>query len=183
MNEVHSGRRVAVVGTTGSGKTTLAAQLAARLGVAHVELDALHWGPGWVAQPRAEFRAGVAAALAGLAWVADGNSSAVRDIVWGRAGTLIWLDYPLPLVLWRLLRRSVRRSLLGEELWNGNRERLRDAFLSRDSLLLWALRTTGPRRREYPLLLQSQAYHHLAVVRLRSPRETAAWLASLPPQV
>src|SRR4051794_37995613 len=107
-------RRVVVVGTSGSGKTTLAATLARRLCVPHVELDALHWGPHWTAVDPADFRARVAAAVAGPAWVCDGNYSPVRDLVWARADTLVWLDYPMGLVFRRVLFRTLRRCLCGE---------------------------------------------------------------------
>ncbi|WP_374711380.1 adenylate kinase [Symbiobacterium terraclitae] len=173
------GRRIVVVGTTGSGKTTLARQLAQRLGCPHVEADVLFWGPHWTKTPVDEFRTQVDRATAGDCWTFDGNYSKVRDITWGRADTLVWLDYPLPLVLWRLLRRTIRRSLNLEQLWNGNRETLWHHLFTRDSLFLWALQTHGRYRREYPLLLQRPEYAHLAVIRLRSPGATAAWLASL----
>src|SRR5688500_11093833 len=120
-------QRIAVVGSTGSGKSTLAGTLARRLGVEHVELDALYWDPGWAAAPRELFRERAAAALpADGRWVVDGNYRPVRDISWGRADTLLWLDYPLPLVFWRLARRVFWRGLARVELYNGNRERLRE---------------------------------------------------------
>jgi len=174
-------QRIAVVGTSGSGKTTLARQLSGRLGLAHVELDALHWDPGWAPTPTEVFRQRAEAALCGDAWVVDGNHPEVRDLIWQRADTLVWLDYRLALIMWRLTLRTFRRVSTREVLWNGNRERdLSAHFFSRDSIFLWALRTYGLRRREYPVLLASPAYAHLRTVRLRSPRATNAWLASLP---
>lgn len=172
-------RRVAVVGATGSGKTRLAQALARRLAVRHVELDALFWEPGWRPADREVFRARVAAALACPGWVTDGNYHPVRDLVWRPATALIWLDYPLPLVLWRLARRTARRLMTREELWNGNRERLSENLLSRDSLFLWALQSHPRQRREYPAELARPEYAHLAVVHLRRPHETDQWLTSL----
>ena len=169
--------RIAVVGTTGSGKTTLARRIAAVLRAKHVELDALQWGPGWTPAETDAFRADVAAALAGDMWVVDGNYSAVRDIVWSRADTLVWLDYSAGTVLWRLLARTFRRGLRREELWNGNRERLWTQFTSRDSILLWMLKTHWRRRREYAELLRRPEHAHLEAHRLSSPREADAWLA------
>ena len=174
-------QRIAIVGTSGSGKTTLARQLSDRLGLAHVELDALHWGADWAPTPAGIFRQRADAALGGDAWVVDGNYPEVRDLIWRRADTIVWLDYRLALIMWRLTLRTFRRVATRELLWNGNRERgLSAHFFSRDSIFLWALRTYGLRRREYPLLLASPAFAHLRAVRLPSPRATQVWLASLP---
>jgi adenylate kinase family enzyme len=112
--------------------------------------------------------------------VVDGNYHAVRDIVWQRGDTIIWLDYPLPLILWRLFKRGIWRASTGTELWNGNRETFRSLFLSRDSLFIWALKTYRRRRREYPELFARPEHAHLQVVRFRSPREARHWLARLP---
>ena len=174
------GPRILVVGSSGSGKTTLAGQLTARLGIPHVELDALHWEAGWIEAPDALMRERVAAALAGPGWVIDGNYSQVRDLTWGQADTFVWLDYGLPLILARLSRRTFGRILTRAELWHGNRESLRNALFSRDSLFLWTLSTYRRRRRDYPALLRQPEYAHLTVLRFATPRATARWLASLP---
>jgi adenylate kinase family enzyme len=172
-------RRIVVIGTSGSGKTTLAQQIAGRLELPHVELDALHWEPGWQQAPLGVFQGRVTAALSGDAWVVDGNYSKVRDLVWGRADTLIWLNYPLWVSLWRVFWRGVRRSVTREDLWNtGNRESLRQHLLTRDSMIWWVLKTHKRRRREYPVLFQQPKYAHLQVIQLRSPRETDAWLTN-----
>ena len=170
-------RRVAVVGTTGAGKTTLARHLAHRLAVPHVELDALYWGPNWTPVSADLFHQRTALAVTEDAWVIDGNYHLVRDLVWSRATTVVWLDYPLSLILARLLKRTVRRILAREELWSGNLESLRQQFLSGNSIFLWGLKTYGRRRREYPALFKETAYSHLTVVRLSSPRATEDWLA------
>ena len=170
-------QRVIVVGSTGSGKTTLAEQLAIRLGGAFVDLDALNWGPDWTPAPLDLFRARAVAALAGDRWAVAGNYRKLRDITWGRADTLLWLDYSLPLIQWRLLRRTVRRVVIREELWSGNRERFWAQFASRDSLFLYAARTYSRRRREITAALVQPEYAHLRVWRFRRPAETAAWLA------
>jgi len=140
-------QRISVVGTTGSGKTTLSERLADCLGVLHVELDALHWGPNWTELDLETFRAKVARIVQRNAWVIDGNYSAVRELIWERAQAVVWLDYGLPTILGRLAWRTVRRVVTGEKLWAGNRERLWTQIATRDSILLWALRTYRRRRR------------------------------------
>lgn len=184
MTEPHSctlpGQRIAVIGVTGSGKTTLARQLSARLGIAHVEMDALHFGENWSELPEAEFRARVQNATAGPAWITDGNYSAVRDLIWGRADTLIWLDYSLAFVLARLTRRTFKRIFTHERLWHGNVETFAGQFLSKDSLFVWLLKTYPKRKREYSQALSDPQRSHLRRVRLTSARQTAAWLAQVP---
>jgi len=172
------GSRINVVGTCGAGKTTVARALAERLGFVDVELDALSWGPDWTMRPDDVFRAEVATAAAGDQWVVDGNYSKTRDIVWARADTVVWLDYSFPCVFMRLARRTARRAFTREELWHGNRESLRMSLLSRESILLWAIKTHRRRHREYSELLARPENKHLVVVRLRCPRETTRWLAS-----
>ena len=119
-------RRINVVGTSAAGKTTFARALAGHLDVPCVELDALHWEAAWTEAPEPVMRQRVTDATVGEAWVVDGNYSAVRDIVWGRAQAVVWLDFPLRTVLWRYAARTQRRIRTGEELWpgTGNRERL-----------------------------------------------------------
>jgi adenylate kinase family enzyme len=172
-------RRIVVVGVSGSGKTTLARQLADTLELVHIELDEIHWGPNWSETPLDQFRARVVQAVSQEAWALDGNYSKVRDIIWARAEVVVWLDYSLPRIMSQLLRRTLRRSFMREELWAGNQESLRISFFSRNSILLWALTTYRRRRRNYPQLFALPQHSHLRVVHLRSPRETAVWLASL----
>ncbi len=172
-------RRVVVVGTSGSGKTTLARQLAAQLNCPHVELDALYWLPGWDEAPDDLFRERALAALVGDCWTTDGNYSKVRDIVWGRADTVVWLDYSFPLVFWRIFKRTVWRGISRQELWGtGNRENLLRMF-TRDSMLWWVIRTYRRRRREYPALFRQPQFAHLNIVILRSPRDMQRWLERL----
>jgi adenylate kinase family enzyme len=172
-------QRIVVVGDSGSGKSTLAQALGQRLGLPHTELDGLYWGPDWAEPDIATFRERVTALITPPRWVMDGNYTRARDLLWGRADTLVWLDYPLGANLWRLLWRTLRRVQRGTPLWNGNRETWRGAFLSRNNLFLHTLRSHHRRRRAYLVALRDPLYAHLQVVRLRSPREAEAWLAGV----
>ena len=168
-------RRVNVKGTSGSGKTTFAQELARRLGVAFVELDALHHGPDWAEPTDEEFRARVREAIdaAPDGWVIDGNyEGKLGETVLGEADTIVWLDLSLRLKLRRLWRRTSQRIRNDVELWNGNKESWRTALWGGDSLFGWMLRTHFRQRREWP----RQYGGDPRFVRLRSDAEARAWL-------
>jgi adenylate kinase family enzyme len=174
-------KHIVVVGTTSSGKSTLAKRLADKFGYNFIELDALHWEPHWTEAPPDVFRARVETATQAPAWVVAGNYHVVRDIVWSRAEAVIWLDYPLPLTFSRLWNRTWKRWWRQEELWNGNRESLWTHFKlwSQESLFHWLFKTYWRRKREYPMLLSQPEHRHLELIRFKHPNETEAWLERL----
>ena len=168
-------KRVAVISSaSGNGKTTLGRKLATGLGVPFVELDALVHGPNWAETPDDELRALVEPLVAGDGWVIDGvYRGKLGMLVLDAADTIVWLDLPLHVWLPRLLRRTARRIVRREELWNGNRETFRDAFWGRDALVPFALRGHFSRRRRYPSELAG-----LPVVRLRSTAEVEGFMTA-----
>lgn len=174
-------QRILILGRTGSGKTTLARELAAAIGVPHVELDALYFGPSFSTAPLPVLRDRTSAAIAGDRWVTDGNKSAVRDLVWPRADTVVWLDYPLVVCLWRLGKRALWRTsvLKAEAAEKDGKAGLPRQFLSAAKGVITALRSHKGQRREYPRMFSQKENQHLAVVRLRSPRATRRWLAHI----
>jgi energy-coupling factor transporter ATP-binding protein EcfA2 len=171
--------RILVLGTSGSGKTTVAKEVAQILDITHVEFDSYRHGPNWTETPDAIFREQLSQALRGETWVADGNYSVARDVVWPRATTIIWLDYSIHIVMWRLFWRIMRRGILREELWNGNREKFWWHFVTRQSLFLWVLKTHGRPRKTLPAAFAQAEPAHLEVIHLRSPTSTREWVADL----
>lgn len=173
------GQRITVIGVTSSGKTTVARRLSQLLGLPHIELDSLYWNAGWSPTPKEIFRDRVAKALCGDAWVTDGNYREARRYTWGWANTLVWLDYPLSVILWQLAKRTLQRILTKEELWNGNHETWKGAFFDKESLFLYAIQSQKKHRREYPEAFRIPEYAHLKIIHLKSRRETARWLNEL----
>ena len=176
-------RRVSVVGSTGTGKTTFARELARRLAVPHVELDALAWAPNWKLVDDATFHARLQQAIATDGWVADGNygGRGARDILWKLADTIVWLDFSLPVILRRLWSRTNARIRDQQELWpgTGNRETFRGAYLSRESLYVWAVKTYWRRKRNYAALLKLPQYAQATKYRFQTQAEADAWLERL----
>jgi adenylate kinase family enzyme len=167
-------RKVAVIASaSGNGKTTLARELAQRLDVPFVELDALVHGPGWIETSDDDLRGQIEPILASDGWVIDGAyQHKLGDLVLESADLVVWLDLPIRVWLPRLIRRTYRRIRGREQLWNGNRESLASAVWGRESLVAWALRSHVRRRREWP-----HALSRLQVIRLKTPAEVERFLA------
>jgi adenylate kinase family enzyme len=171
--------RVIVLGTSGAGKSTFAKRLAAARGCPYIDLDDLHWEPGWQEAADEVMVERLHAAIAPDAWCIAGNYSHLRHHHWPRATTLVWLDYSRPRVMWRVFTRTVRRWLLKETCCNGNRESLRMSFMSKDSILLWAWTSYHRRKVEFDGYFQTPPYPHLELMRVRTPREAEELLARL----
>jgi adenylate kinase family enzyme len=165
-----------VIGTSGSGKTTFGQHLAAVSGAPFIELDAIHWGPDWTPLDKEPFRQRVADQVAGQLWVIDGNYSAVRDLVWGRATAIIWLNYSLPRTFWRVFSRTMRRVFTREKLYSGNVETIKLLFFDRESLLWWVLTTHGNRRQRFGAMLGGGVYQGIPVIEFNRPRQAEVFL-------
>lgn len=168
-------RRVLVAGVSGSGKTTFAARIARVLDAPHTELDSLFHGPGWM--PREEFLQDVRALVAGETWTTEWQYPAARPLLIARADLLVWLDLPFATVtLPRLVRRTVRRRLRHEVLWNGNVEPpLHTVFTDPEHVVRWAV--AGRRKLHARVPTFEEDHPALTVVRLRSSQEISVWLA------
>jgi adenylate kinase family enzyme len=169
--------RILVYGVTGSGKTTIASQIAERTGIGWHSVDDLTWDPGWVPVPAAEQGRRIAAICAGERWILDTAYGSWREDVLARTDLIVALDYPRWVSLSRLVRRTVLRAVDHRPICNGNTESFRQAF-SRDSIIVWHFRSFTRKRNR----IQEWAANPPVpeVVRLTSPRATRRWLATLP---
>jgi len=174
-------QRIVIIGTTSTGKSTLAEELAKRLDLRCIDLDALHWEPGWQGAPLEVFRTRVIEATKTGRWVSAGNYSSVRELLWSQAEVIIWLDYSLPLIFGRLWNRTWRRWWHQELLWGTNRENMWNhlKLWSDESLFHWLFKTYWRRKREFPELLALPEYSHLKLMQFKHPNETEKWLEEL----
>ncbi len=173
-------QRVSVVGNSGSGKTTVAAELARLIGAPQLELDSVFHQPGWVPLPGPDFQARVADFTAAPRWVVDGNYSAVRELVWSRADTVVWLDLPRWQVMRQLVGRTIRRAVRRAELWNGNVEPWSN-FLHLDpeqSIIAWAWTRHRIYRDRFLRAMIDPGHAQLRFIRLTSPAEVREFLAA-----
>ena len=173
-------RRINVKGTSGAGKTTFAMELARRLELPYVELDALHHGPNWSEPTDEEFRARVREAMAAAphGWVIDGNYEAkLGETVLAEADMIVWLDLPLWLKLRRIWRRTRHRIRNDVELWNGNRETWRNSLWGWDSLFWWMVRGHFRHRRDWLQRFGSDR----RLVHLQSVGDANRWLGEHAP--
>jgi len=173
--------RIRVVGNSGSGKTTFSAEFAAILKIPHIELDALHHQPNWEKPETGKFLSDVEQATKSDRWIVDGNYSTASEILWRKADTLIFLDLPLRLALYRSTRRSLTRIFTKEILWNGNRETWSALFsFNREkNLLLWTLTNYKERRKLYLSSELLEFNPNLKVIHLTSTTEVANFLETI----
>ena len=181
VSALRRAKRINVVGTSGTGKTTFSRQLAAVLGLPCEELDRLYWRPGWEAAPDEDFLAAVERAVAEECWVLDGNYNKTAHIKWAAVECVVWLDYSFARVLFQAVSRAWRRSVTKEEIWpgTGNRESFRKSFISRDSIILWTLKTYSSNRARYLELMADGPRQGFAVVRIESAAEAEEGLRAL----
>jgi adenylate kinase family enzyme len=179
------GRRVIVIGASCSGKSTLGERLSQRLGVAHIELDALYWQPNWQHPEVETFREHVAAAVGQPGWVVSGSYlRQQQDVSWPLAESVVWIDLPLRVTVPRLVGRTWRRSRRNDVLWGSNREtfwRHLKLWDEEASLIAYTVRHDRERRERYLRCMADPRWAHLRFFRLCSQREVDGWLARVSP--
>jgi len=169
-------KKIVIIGTSSSGKTTLGKYISNKMNIPHKELDEFYWEANWTGAEASVFRNRVDEFTKNETWVVDGNFGQIRDLLWKKANTIIWLDYPIHIILKQFLRRSIIRSIKKEKLWNNNTETFRNNIFSSNSLLIWIFKTYRSNKQEFAELMKSNKYSHLKFIRLEHPNETEQFL-------
>ena len=171
-------KKINVIGTTGSGKSTFSKALSEKLGYSCIHMDQLFWKPNWEQATDDEFISKVLAAVSGETWVLDGNYSRANQIKWENADMVIWLDYSYLRTFIQLLKRTIARVLTRKELWpqTGNRESFRKSFMSKESIFVWFFKSYKENKLRYVQLMNSPNVEHIKFIRLCSPKEAKAFL-------
>ncbi len=162
-------KRINVVGTSGSGKSTFSRTLATRLGYPYLEMDAIFWKANWQESSDEEFFTNLKSCLLPNAWVLDGNYNRAVDIKWANIDQVIWIDYSFSRTVYQAVKRAFIRSVTKTELWEntGNIETFSKSFFSRDSIIVWTLKTYKRNRIRYIDMLNDPKYHHIEFIRLK----------------
>ena len=162
-----------MIGSGGAGKTTLAKRLEVRLNIELIHLDSIYWKPGWVETPKAEWLKIVEELVKREAWIMDGNYSGTLDLRIRACDTVVFLDMPRLVCLWRVAKRLLLN-------WNRNRPDMADECRERLNLdfMLWIC---GYRKRTRPKVLSMlrENSQSKTIVLLRSQKEIEEFLAVL----
>jgi len=171
-------KRISIIGIPGTGKTTLSNELSTRLKIPTYELDGIVWRDTGIASIE-DFRSATDIITCCETWIVDGTYTKLRDLIWSRCDTVIWLDYSLSLIVWRITKRNIIRMVKRHKLWDGHYMTLSRGFFAADSVLRSAIRKWLNHRRKYEALLQQSEYSHVSILRFKKPKDTAIWLESL----
>lgn len=172
-------KKIMICGSIGAGKTTLAKALSKKLNIAHTELDSVYWLPGWQMRPAEQMQELINKTTSVDRWIICGNFNAFKELTRDRADTIIWLDYPFLICFWQALKRSIRNIKTHQKCCNGNQDTWRRLFFSKNSILLWLIRTFRRRNKRYETMMQDPFYKNKAFIRLKSRKEAEKWLAGL----
>ncbi len=170
---IGSNSRIVIVGTSGSGKSTLARKISRKTGLKDIELDALFWNKNWIESSNEEFREKIQRSIENeTGFIIHGNYNKVRDITWGNSDTIIWLNYSRFTVMVRIIKRTIKRILRKEELWNGNIETIKNSLLSKDSIIRWSWKTYSIRKKQYKAVNHDNSYGIKRMIVIKRPCDT-----------
>lgn len=180
FDNLNSIRRINIVGTTGSGKSTFGKRLAEIIQAPYLEIDKMFWGPDWTSVNDDVLFKRIETNLQAEKWVLDGNYNRTTPIKWKQVQLVIWLDYPFWKVMTQLTKRAITRALSGAELWEGtgNKESFRK-LLSKDSIILWGLKTYRKNRTQYTKAMEDENYSHIKFIRFSNPGEAERFLKGI----
>lgn len=173
-------KKINIIGTSGSGKSTFAKRLAKRLELPYIEIDAIFWGKNWYWPPDEEFFTRLEKTLDRETWVLDGNYTRTTAIKWEAVDTVIWIDFSFPRTLYQVISRSIRNLITKKELWpgTGNRQTIQ-RFFSKDSIVLSTIKVYRKNRRKYLKMMNSSEYAHIEFVQLRNLKECSQFLSQV----
>jgi adenylate kinase family enzyme len=174
-------KRINIIGTTGSGKSTFASALSDNLSYPYIQIDQIFWKPDWEETADHELLLKLAEAVSGDCWVLDGNYNRTNHIKWERADTIVWIDFGFIRTFLQLLKRTIVRAAMKQELWygTGNKETFYRSFMSKKSILVWYFKSYRRNRSQYSALMKSDEYDHIKWYRLRTPREASKFLEEI----
>ncbi|MDG1752988.1 MAG: adenylate kinase [Thalassotalea sp.] len=174
-------KRINVIGTSGSGKSTFSQLLAKNINAEYIEMDSLFWQPDWQESSNDIFFAKISHAIDKPTWVLDGNYSRSQSIKWKTADTIIWLDYGFFRTFYQVFCRSIKRAWNKNELWQGtgNKESFYKTFLHKDSIILWMLTNYHRNKLRYSVLMQTEEMRNKKFIRLKSPQEATDLLSEI----
>lgn len=162
-------QKIIIIGTSASGKTTLATQLANHFKLKLIDLDDYFWLENWTSRSKEEFHQNIKQAMTSGSWVVSGNYNSTSHITWPQADTIIWLNYPDWLIYWRYIKRTFTRTILGQKCCNGNKESLSRSF-GPESLFWWILKTKDRNRLRYGEIFQ-KGIEGKKLIEIKSPRD------------
>jgi len=174
--------KINIIGTSGSGKSTLGRRMAAELALPYIEMDRLYWRRDWQGTPDEVLLETLANTLAAEpGWVLDGNYNRTRSVKWREVDWVVWVDRGFTRTLWQAVTRAFKRAWHQQELWpgTGNRESFRRSFFSRESIIIWTIKTWRSNRERYEADMKNPQYAHIQFVRITRRQEADALISSL----
>lgn len=165
-------QRILIVGICGAGKSTLASALARRLDLPVIHLDREYWQPGWTMPDRDWWHERVQELVSGDRWVMDGSYASTLPYRLPRADTVIHLDFPRRIAMYRIFKRILHTyGQTRPDMANGCPEQFDWEFLK----YAWAFPRTERPKLEAML---TELGPGQTLIHMRHPREVTGFLES-----